>query len=684
MQTLIALQAKNDVFITSYALISSDTGRVLLDTDETNIGEIVSDQPYFRDALSTGQVVLSDVVVSQETGARSLYFSSPVRDGQGEIIGVLRVRYNADILQNLVARSNGLVGRDSFGVLFDEQLIHLAHGAAPETILTAVMPFSPDTLNELIESNRLPAGMDESLILNLPGLANQLDLAKQSPEGVAFFRAEDVATGTRVNQAVALDLGSPPWMLVFFQPQDVFLSPAQTQTQNTVLLSIVIGSVVIGLAVLMAQLLAQPITSLQEVANQVAEGNLSARSEVASNDEIGDLAKTFNSMTSQLESMVSGLEEQVADRTRDLEQRAVQLQTAAEVARDSTQETNLNELLSRAVELISDRFELYHVGIYLVDERDDYAILQAASGEAGALMLESEHRIQVGSNNAVGYVTRIGQPRVASEEIETVTLTHHPLLPETKGQMVLPLSVGDRVIGSLDLHSTDARNLQEDAIPIFRTMADQLAVAIQKTELLTEVGENLKELETAYGRYTSDAWQSFLQSEQNRKGYRYRQLSVEPVDIASEDVKRAWQAGEIISRESESNGLADKGLAVPMKVRGQVIGVLNLSFEGESVPEDTRAIIEDIADRLGLVLENARLLENAQQSAERERLTTEISARMRETLDVQTILQNAAQEIRQALNLPEVSIRLANAPELTNGHTEENEVATAQTDDAKA
>ncbi|KAA3643464.1 MAG: GAF domain-containing protein [Chloroflexi bacterium] len=686
LQTLIALQAKNEVFISSYSLISRDTGRILLDTDTSNIGKVVSDETYFSETLRTGQVTLSDVVISPETGERLLYFSSPVRNEEGEILGVLSAGYKADILQNLVARSNGLVGEDSFGVLFDENLIHLAHGVSPETILTAVMPFSNDTMNELIESNRLPAVSDENQILNLPGLAYQLELAQESSDGTAFFRAEDIATGDRINQAVALDLGSPTWVLVFFQPEDVFLAPGQSQTRNTILLSIVIGSVVIGLAVAMAQLLAQPITTLRTVASQVAGGDLSAKAEISTDDEIGELASTFNSMTEQLSSLVSGLEEQVAERTRDLEQRAVQMQTAAEVARDSTQETDLDELLTSAVELISDRFSLYHVGIYLVDERSEYAVLQAASGDVGSLMLESEHRIQVGSNNAVGYVTRMGQPRVASDETETetISLTRHPLLPETRAQMVVPLSVGNRTIGSLDLHSTDPASLNEETIAIYRTMADQLAVAIQKTELLSEVGETLRELETAYGRYTSEAWQSFLQSEQSRKGYRYRQLSVEPITEASEDVQRAWLAGEIISKVSESEDVEESKLAVPMKVRGQVVGVLNLSFDDNDIPGDTREIIEDIAERLGLVLENARLLENAQQRAERERLAAEISVRMRETLDVQTILQNTAQEIRHALNLSEVSIRLANTAEPSNGHENQNEIPPVQTEDGKA
>ena len=683
LQTLNALQAKNSVFISSYAIISSSTGRIVLDTDTSRIGDNVTAEPYFREPLNTGQPYLSHVLILSEGEERALIFSSPIQNETGETIGVLSVRYNAEILQNLVARSNGLVGEDSFGVLFDENLIHLAHGVAPDTILTPVMPLSPDTLNMLIDSQRLPEASRESQALDFPAMASELESVKESPEGVSFFETEDIATGKRTNQAVALDLGNPPWILVFFQPQDVFLAPAQTQTRNTILLSIVIGSIVIGLAMAMAQLLAKPITSLRAVAMQVAEGDLQATAAVDTHDEIGDLATTFNSMTAQLGSLVSGLEGQVAARTQDLEQRALQLQAAAEVARDSTQESDIQELLARAVELISERFELYHVGIYLVDERGEYAVLQAASGDAGALMLESEHRIQVGSNNAVGYVTRMGQPRVASDEIETVTLTRHPLLPETKGQMVLPLNVGDRVLGSLDLHSRNTEDLQEETIAIYRIMADQLAVAIQKTDLLSEVGQTLRELETAYGRYTSEAWQSFLQNEQSRTGYRYRQMSIEPVDEANEDVNLAWQAGEIISRARESNGGQENTLAVPMKVRGQVVGVLNMRFNDENIPGETRAIIEDLAERLGLVLENARLLENAQQRAERERLATEISVRMRESLDVQTIMQNTAQEIRQSLNLSEVSIRLTQSPSQPNGHEREDEIPTEHSDEGK-
>ncbi len=199
----------------------------------------------------------------------------------------------------------------------------------------------------------------------------------------------------------------------------------------------------------------------------------------------------------ELEAHRENLEHLAQERTANLERVAVQLQVAAEVARDATTARGLDDLLDRAVNLVRDRFGFYHAGLFLVDERGEYAILRSASGEAGAAMLEHKHKLKVGEVGIVGYVTGSGQPRIALDVGADAVHFKNPFLPETRSELALPLKVEDRVIGALDVQSRRAAAFDEDDVRVLQTMADQLAVAIEKAHLLHESQQTAQELAKA-------------------------------------------------------------------------------------------------------------------------------------------------------------------------------------------
>ena len=181
------------------------------------------------------------------------------------------------------------------------------------------------------------------------------------------------------------------------------------------------------------------------------------------------------------------LEQRVQERTNDLERRSVQLRVAAEIARDATSARELNDLLNSAVNLVRDRFGFYHAGIFLLDKRREYAILKAATGEAGRQMIERKHKLKVGETGIVGYATGTGQPRIALDVGADAVHFKNPLLPETRSEMALPFKVNDQVIGALDVQSTQEAAFDEEDVAILQTMADQLAVAITRLERAAEL-----------------------------------------------------------------------------------------------------------------------------------------------------------------------------------------------------
>jgi len=303
-----------------------------------------------------------------------------------------------------------------------------------------------------------------------------------------------------------------------------------------------------------------------------------------------------------------------------------------------------------------------------VDEQGEYVVLRAATGEASRTMLERGHRLKVGGVGIVGYVTGSGQHRITPDVGADAVRLKNPLLPEARSEMALPLNVGGRVIGALHVQSQQAAAFGEDDVAVLQTVADQVALAIGNIRLLREMQQTVHELEVAHGRYTQEAWRGAASSARRPRGYRYRGFGVEPVVEQPPEARQAWLEGRstvtTIQPETGSDGQDTlSALATPIKLRDQVVGVLNLRFEGEAVSSETVSLVEEVADRLALALENARLLEETRQRAERERLIGDITARVRASMDLEGILQTAVRELGVALGSDRAFIRLGAGPQ---------------------
>lgn len=677
--TLAALAEKDPDYLVSYALLNAN-GDVLMDTFGSHMGTNEASLSAFQMAIQANGPIMSDVLIDPFTEQPSLYFSTPMLQEDGNLLGVLRIRYKADILQSLIENNNGRAGENSFAVLFDENLIHLAHGVAPETLFTSVGALDFDTFQRLIDNRRLPNQTAQETFLDLPELQSNLQQLLSSSNDRMYFEAQDIATGDLANQVVVVKMENTNWLVAFFQPQQIYLAPIQQLTNNTVFLSLVsvLGAAVIALA--LSQVIVNPILNLTNQADKLTEGDFSTRVSVTTDDEIGNLGKTFNSMASQLQNLVNNLENQVASRTRALENRAAQLQAAAEVSRDAISEQALNDLLDRAATLIYERFGYYHVGIYLKDQNEEYAILSASSDTPGQKLIASEHNYRINPDSNVGYAFILGKAILASVEDPTTQPNFHPLLPNSMSQLVLPLNIGSQTIGVLDIHSTNPTAFTNEDVQIFQILADQLAIAIQKAKVQDEMRQALDELENAYGVYTRESWHRFLQSRKNLSGYRYNKRHIEEVFMQPKLVRDAWEQGEKVILHEKSPldpNSQTTSLAIPLKVRGEVISVINMEFETDDIPPDTSTLINEISDRLSLILENARLIETAQRKVEREQLTSHISNKIRQSLDMDLIIRTTVQEIGESLGLSEVELRLGTEEELntapsskTNGHTE--------------
>jgi GAF domain-containing protein len=367
-------------------------------------------------------------------------------------------------------------------------------------------------------------------------------------------------------------------------------------------------------------------------------------------------------LTRQSEDEREALEKKMQVNAAEARRRISQFEIASQIARDISSESNLEPLLQNAVNLIRDRFGYYHAGIFLNDEVNEYAILRAATGEAGRQLLESNHRLKIGETSIVGYVAGRGEARISDDVGTDNVHFKNPLLPETHSEIALPLISGGVTIGALDVQSINENAFSEEDIRILRTVADQLAAAVVKARLVEQMQKNLEELEFSQQQATRQVWQTHLRSARRKFAYRYRDARLYPDAPETPQAKEAVESGQpvvkIVQSERAGQEKSFITLAVPIKIRNQVLGVVDIEFETASVSPDLIALIESTVSRLAVSLENARLLEEIQHRAERERLVSEITSKVRASSDVDNIMRIAAQELGRSLGVSEVMVQL--------------------------
>ncbi|MBC8497057.1 MAG: GAF domain-containing protein [Anaerolineales bacterium] len=355
--------------------------------------------------------------------------------------------------------------------------------------------------------------------------------------------------------------------------------------------------------------------------------------------------RTLAEANAELQNIRESLEASVADRTRDIERRAVQLQTAAEVGRAATTIRNFDELLSQVTHLISDRFGFYHTGIFLLNELRDYAVLRAANSEGGQRMLARGHRLKIGEVGIVGYVTSQREPRIALDVGKDAVFFDNPDLPETRSEMALPLIVGGELLGTLDVQSKHEAAFSSEDVAILQVLADQVAIAIENAHLFTEHQVSLEATRRAYGDLSKASWGEFLRTEAEL-GF-LSTLTQDVIPTSAEwtpSMIEASQRGEIVQVDEQT-------IAIPIILRDQVLGVVRLEKPDNANPWNQEEInlMDTLIDQLEVALESARLYRDTQQRAERERLVTDITTKIRATTNPQVMLQTAVSELRQAL-----------------------------------
>jgi GAF domain-containing protein/HAMP domain-containing protein len=374
-----------------------------------------------------------------------------------------------------------------------------------------------------------------------------------------------------------------------------------------------------------------------------------------------------------------------------------QLRIAAEVARDATSSLEIDELLNKAVNLIRNRFEFYHASIFLIDSTGTYLLLRESTGEAGQQMKQANHRLGVGSRSIVGQAAFRSEPVVSNQVTQDSTYYANPLLPNTRAELAIPLLIGDRVQGVLDVQSAQENAFSAEDIDILQVLADQLAVAVFNAQLFARAQQNLARHRLIHEITTSIAAKGsteevlmmttqglvsalpnhrialFLTNDHGKLeirasvGYEGINLGSRAVTIGDGPVgTAAGTLSPILIKDFNSDsrfiplGINIRSqVAVPIQYSSQLMGVLSIESPVPGAFDETDLeIIATLGNSLGAVLSNAQLIGEIRRQVDRQQAIFEATSRIRRSADIEMILKTSAEEICMVLGANRARIQI--------------------------
>lgn len=406
---------------------------------------------------------------------------------------------------------------------------------------------------------------------------------------------------------------------------------------------LVLFAVALILTVVLTRSIGTSLGRLTAAAEEIGGGSLDRPVPILGFDESAQVGMALERMRVQLQEAYGDLGRQVAIQER----RATRLRAVVEAARETTVELDMSVLLPRIVASIGEQFGFYYAAVYVVDESGDWVELRAASGAEGQRMLARGKKIRMGREGLVGNAISQGMPSLV-QDVETSALFRDSQdLPQTRSALALPLQARGEILGALDVQATEPGAFGDDDVELLQVLANQVALAISNAQLLRQAEESLAAMQRAYGELSREGWSEAVYTGRVT-GYYCDASGVEPVATRA---------------QPDDDGRPPARLpaaSLPLTMRGLVIGTVDAhkpDGTSEWTPEEM-ALLEGLVDQLEVALESARLYQDTQRRAAQERLMSEVAARMRETLDTDTVLRTAIREIGEALDLAEVEVRL--------------------------
>ena len=552
----------------------------------------------------------------------------------GFFIFFIYQKLNQNALQTLTTSARAMV-RITAGLLY-EPVASEDEGSLSDTLAEVVQTEGVlytairDETGNIITEARSGGFLADSVTFKSTSLQaiNQQQLISQVNENILFVTIPIFQSGVSVG--------------TFEVVHDLNRLWGQNQAISLTLLGIALSIIILGVIIsyLVIRFSSRQIDLLSSAAEGIDQGNLDVQVPKVNLEGISTIATSLENMKIQLKKQNSDLD----NARENLQAQAGYIEATATFAREMISANDENQFFSDFINTVQEKYGFYQQAIYLVDQSRDWAILRASSGEGAEDLNIRGARLRIGVDGIIGHVIQTGEmyhSRNVSNDPYYLPMTETRII---RSELAIPLRTRDEVIGGIDLLSRNPDAFSEEIISSLHALANQLTMFISHVHLMRDLEENRKDFHGTYPDIGQASWQEFL-AKNLISGYYCNEDGIFDVQQSPENI----------------NSHEYPVYEIPLTSRGgRVIGNIRARKrlnQEEWSPEDV-SVIESLVEQLGLALDSARLYQETQMAAHREAVISDVTTKIRETLDLETIVKTASEEIRKALDLPEVTIHL--------------------------
>ncbi len=453
------------------------------------------------------------------------------------------------------------------------------------------------------------------------------------------------------------------WYLFVYQPQTEAYTRIRGGTWTMAGMLALLLLLAAATAWWLARSLSAPLVKLRTGMRRWLDGDRTQRVQSHWPDEIGELAEAFNAMAANIQELDEVLSRRDSEREREGRRRTRELEATTSVGEIASVAADVTSLAQSVVDLLRERFDLYYAGLFLLDDAGKWLVLHAGSGEPAPAMMAQDYRAAVGER-VVGRCVAEEKPiLVRDTDADSARLFDRLRLPATSAAVAMPLRSRGQIFGAIEVHSDQADGLDAESAVVLQTIADQVAVAIDSVRLYAERQEAMESLQRSYGAVTREAWEALLSGRAaGLEGYQAETRYIMPLPVAPPETwhpaaRVAWSEGRVVVDETADDRAPDgaaPSLALPIRLRDEVLGVVDVSKRGDAGEwkPDEIAQLEQLVGQLGLTLEVSRFYQESRRAAAHEQLLREVSERIRAAVDVDTVMRIAVQEVGEVLKRP--------------------------------
>jgi GAF domain-containing protein/DNA-binding response OmpR family regulator/HAMP domain-containing protein len=454
-----------------------------------------------------------------------------------------------------------------------------------------------------------------------------MTLAEVEPELFSGFDAQRQAGASLMSAQLADGVVSDVRVRLPGSLQDIFSllvidSGEAASLLTTQVVAVMLGALLVAavLGLLIYVVLGRVLRPMATLVEHLGRAGGSPGSLPQGSDEVGRMSAAFAALAREASMLREQLEAQDTRYSRTVN-------ITTRIGRETATLSEIDQLLNRAINLISAEYGFYHAQVFLIDDIRKNAVLVYSTGEAGRELLARKHRLSVGSDSVVGRASLSGQAVVLNDTADPgdIPWRFNPLLPDTRAEMALPLQFGDDVIGVLDVQSTTPNAFDERDQQTFQLLADQIAVAVQNARLLRQSQERVEQIDSLNRQLTRVAWEEsgFASAEGE---YTYDLLTLQPSPAPM----------------SQSQPDA-RPLEMPITIRGEVVGTI--AAGGQEFSENDQLLMRAVAERVAIAIESARLFSETQSTLAETSTLYQLSRYLNEADNLEGIIQAIIQSV---------------------------------------